>query len=75
MAAQLEHKTHKVAEAEIGHGYTLQVIRDYTRKKKPLLMYVAYYDGGWRRRKLLEFDKLETALRHMARVVEEGVLP
>ena len=72
MAAQLEHKTHKVAETEIGNGRTLQVIRDYTRKEKPLLVYEAYYDGGWRRRKVAEFDNIGTALRCLARIAEGG---
>ena len=72
MAAQLEHKTHKVADVEVGNGYTLQVVRDYTRMKKPLLVYVAYWDRGWKRRKVDEFDSMVDALKYMVTIVAGG---
>ena len=73
MAAQLKQKTHKVADIEIGNGYTLQVVRDYTRKQFPFLVYVAYYDAGWKRRKINEFGDMVTAMRYMTGVVEGRV--
>lgn len=73
MAAELKQKTHKVAEIEMGNGYALQVVRDYTRKQFPFLVYVAYWDAGWHKRKINEFGEMVTAMRYMTGIIEGRV--
>ena len=73
MAAQLKQKTHKVAEIETGNGFDLQIVRDYTRKEFPFLVYFAYYDTGWHKRKINEFHDMVSAMRYAVYVIEGRV--
>lgn len=67
-------KTVKVGEIQTGRGFDLVVILDRTASQYPLKLYKKFYDGGWRRKKVNEFDNLVTTMQYMTAIIA-GQIP